>query len=129
MCHRIAALLRFGTTPKSCVLGGSRCARALDIMLRTSKRERENVISYVEDQAADETVTLAQKVYSERVHTVKHDIWDVHTDKDRWWVITNPTNLYSQAQFPNMDLALTFHIGLCIRMPRAERDSLETEAG
>jgi hypothetical protein len=39
-------------------------------------------------------------------------------------VITNPTNLYSQQQFPNMDLALTFHVGLCLRIPSSERQSL-----
>ncbi len=75
-------------------------------------------------QAPDETVELVQKVYSEQVHAVQHDIWDVHTDRGRWWVITNPTNLYSQDQFPNMDLALTFHIGLCLRIPRSEESSL-----
>lgn len=30
-------------------------------------------------------------------------------------------NLYAQEQFPNMDLALSFHIGLCVRIPRSER--------
>ena len=44
----------------------------------------------------------------------------IHTNKDRWWVITGNTNLYSQQQFPNMDLALTFHIGLILRIPRTE---------
>jgi hypothetical protein len=43
---------------------------------------------------------------------------------DRWWVITEPMNLYAQEQFPNMDLALTFHIGLCLRIPRSERQKL-----
>jgi hypothetical protein len=60
-------------------------------------------------QALDETVEFAQKVYFEQVHTVRHDIWDVHTNRARWWVITDPMNLYSQDQFPNMDLALTFN--------------------
>jgi hypothetical protein len=75
-------------------------------------------------QAGDEAVELVQKVYSERVHSTTHDIWDVHTDRGRWWVITNPTNLYSQTQFPNMDLALTFHVGLCLRIPRSDRPAL-----
>jgi hypothetical protein len=48
----------------------------------------------------------------------------VHTDVDRWWVITEPMNLYSQEQFPNMDLALTFHVGLCLRIPRGARQKL-----
>jgi len=33
-------------------------------------------------------------------------------------------NLYAQDQFPNMDLALTFHIGLCVRVPRGDRQEL-----
>ena len=61
-----------------------------------------------------------QKVYSETVLNTRHDAWDIHTNKDRWWVITGGTNLYSQEQFPNMDLALTFHIGLMLRIPRTE---------
>ena len=92
-------------------------------MLKATKHEREHILGYMLGEAPDEPVHLAQKVYSEQVHTVKHDIWDVHTDRGRWWVITNPTKLYSQEQFPNMDLALTFHIGLCMRIPRSEEPS------
>jgi hypothetical protein len=32
-------------------------------------------------------------------------------------VITNPTNL-------NLDLAVTFHVGLCLRVPRGQRAKL-----
>lgn len=39
-------------------------------------------------------------------------------------VITQPMNLYPQEQFPNMDLAFTFHVGLCIRIPLSERQQL-----
>lgn len=92
-------------------------------MLKATKQERERILGYMSAQDPDETVELAQKVYSEQLHTVRHDIWDVHTDRRRWWVITNPMNLYSQEQFPNMDLALTFHIGLCLRIPRSEEPS------
>jgi len=93
-------------------------------MLKATKKEREHIVGYMSGQAPDETVELAQKVYSEQVLTLRHDIWDVHTNLARWWVITNPTNLYRQDQFPNMDLALTFHVGLCIRIPRSEHQSL-----
>jgi hypothetical protein len=58
-------------------------------------------------QAPDLTVEFLQKVYTENVLNHQHQVWDVHTNVDRWWVITNPTNLYSQQQFPNMDLAVT----------------------
>ena len=67
---------------------------------------------------------VVQKVFEEHVLSHRHDVWDIHTNKDRWWVITNPTNLYPHDQFPNMDLAVTFHVGLCLRIPRGEKQKL-----
>src|SRR5713226_4278798 len=90
------------------------------IMLKATEEEIEEVREYFEWQAPDLEVTFMQKVYSEAVVNTRHDVWDIHTNKDRWWVITGGTNLYSQEQFPNMDLALTFHIGLILRIPRTE---------
>ncbi len=58
--------------------------------------ERAAVLEYMASQAADEKVKLAQKLHTERPGSIFHDVWDVHTNKARWWVITNPTNLYSQ---------------------------------
>jgi hypothetical protein len=75
-------------------------------------------------EATDLAVEFLQKVYVENVLSHQHAVWDVHTNVDRWWVITNPTNLYSQEQFPNMDLAVTFHVGLCLRVPRGEKTKL-----
>lgn len=92
-------------------------------MLKTTARERKHISDYLSIETPSETVKLLQKVYSEQVLGLRYDIWDVHTDQRRWWVMTNPTFLYSQDQFPNMDLALTFHIGLCIRVPKSERQS------
>jgi hypothetical protein len=93
-------------------------------VLPATQEEIDHVTAYVLSQAPDLDVTFVQKVYSENVLHVRHDVWDVHTNVDRWWVITEPMNLYSQEQFPNMDLALTFHIGLCLRIPRSERRQL-----
>ncbi|MDQ6436203.1 gamma-glutamylcyclotransferase family protein [Mesorhizobium sp. LHD-90] len=90
-------------------------------MLKATDEEIENIREYFEWQAPDLEVTFMQKVYSEAVLSTHHDVWDIHTNKDRWWVITGGTNLYSQEQFPNMDLALTFHIGLILRIPRTEK--------
>jgi hypothetical protein len=89
-------------------------------MLKATEEEIEEVREYFEWQAPDLEVTFMQKVYSETVLNARHDVWDIHTSKNRWWVITGGTNLYSQEQFPNMDLALTFHIGLILRIPRTE---------
>lgn len=93
-------------------------------MLSATAEEVEAVRSYMEWQAPDLTVEFLQKVYSENVMQHRHDVWDVHTNVDRWWVITNPTNLYSQEQFPSMDLAVTFHVGLMVRVPRSDRQKV-----
>jgi len=96
-------------------------------MLKATEEEVEAVREYFEWQAPDLTVTFMQKVYSEAVLNTRHDVWDIHTSKDRWWVITGGTNLYSQEQFPNMDLALTFHIGLILRIPRTEEQQRDDQ--
>src|SRR6266516_5781116 len=83
--------------------------------MRTTKRQRDAVRAYVEDQAHEEVMHL-EKAASELVGPVRHDIWDVHCTDSRWWVITEPTNLYSQADFKSRDVVLTFHIGLSLRM-------------
>jgi hypothetical protein len=93
-------------------------------MLLATQEEIDQVTSYFDGQAPDLKVEFIQKVYVENVLGNYHDVWDIHTDKDRWWVITNPSNLYSQEQFPNMDLAVTFHVGLCLRIPRNEKQKL-----
>jgi hypothetical protein len=71
--------------------------------------------SYVEREAHEQVVHL-EKAASELVGPIRHDIWDVHCTDSRWWVITEPANLNSQEDFKSRDVALTFHIGLSIRM-------------
>jgi hypothetical protein len=93
-------------------------------MLPSTLEEKQAIIDYMNSQAPDLAVEFLQKVYVENVLSHQHAVWDVHTDVDRWWVITNPTNLYAQEQFPNMDLAVTFHVGLCLRIPRGQRSKL-----
>jgi hypothetical protein len=90
-------------------------------MLPASAEEKAEVVEYYLSQSPGAEVTFLQKVYSEAILGHRHDVWDIHTSDGRWWVITNPTNLYSQAQFPNMDLAVTFHMGLCLRIPRTQQ--------
>ena len=69
-------------------------------MLKATEEEIEEVREYFEWQAPDLEVTFMQKVYSEAVLNTRHDVWDIHTNKDRWWVITGGTNLYSQRAIP-----------------------------
>jgi hypothetical protein len=88
--------------------------KGVAVDVRTTKRETEEIRAYVESQAHEEVVHL-EKAASELVGPIRHDIWDVHCSESRWWVVTNPTNLYDQADFKSRDVVLTFHIGLMLR--------------
>lgn len=92
-------------------------------MLSSTEEERQSVEDYYILQSPGARVNSVQKIYSEIVAGHKHDVWDLHASDGRWWIITNPTNLYSQEQFPNMDVAVTFHLGLCIRIPRTQKQN------
>lgn len=52
-------------------------------MLKTTEAEIEAVREYFECQASDLEVTFMHKVYSEAVLNARHDLWDIHTNKDR----------------------------------------------
>ena len=84
--------------------------------MESLEHEERSIRGYMELECADETITHLEKVAVQRIFEATHDIWDVHTDVGRWWVITEPTNLYRQSDFQSMDMALTFHVGLTARM-------------
>jgi hypothetical protein len=75
-----------------------------------------DIAQYVEIEARGQSVKHVEKVKEEVVLGEVYEIWDVTTDKDRWWVITNMTNLYSQRHFPSLDYTISFHIGLMNRI-------------
>jgi len=83
--------------------------------VRATTREKDDIRAYVEDQSHEKVIHL-EKVASELVGPNRHEIWDVHCTESRWWVVTNPTNLYDQKDFKSRDVVLTFHIGLYIRV-------------
>lgn len=76
----------------------------------------QDIADYVHSQAREEVVRHVERVKREVVMGVPYEIWDVTTDLSRWWVITNPTNLYSQQHFPSLDYTLSFHVGLMARV-------------
>ena len=80
----------------------------------------QDIANYVEIEASDEAVQHVERVKQEIVLGDIYDIWDVTTDKGRWWVITNLTNLYSQKYFPSLDYTISFHIGLMARLRSKE---------
>lgn len=84
----------------------------------------QDIADYVEGQCrGDETVQHVEKIKTAIVLGDKYEMWDVTTDKGRWWVITNLTNLYSKDHFPSLDYTLSFHIGLMMRLRSRERPS------
>ena len=76
----------------------------------------EDIANYIHGQARDETVQHVERVKTEYIIGEPHEIWDVTTDKNRWWVVTNLTNLYLQKYFPSLDYTLSFHVGLMMRL-------------
>ncbi len=93
-----------------------------EFVLQQSDHEQRAVAEYVELEA-EEKVLHAEKVKSERVFGQVHDCWDIATDKGRWWVITSPTNLYSQELFPSLDYTISFHVGVMARVAARQRTS------
>lgn len=86
-----------------------------------------DIEDYVHGQARDETVQNVERVKTEYVWGEAYECFDVVTDKNRWWVITNGTNLYSQKHFPSLDYTLSFHIGLSARLLSRSAKSGESE--
>jgi hypothetical protein len=76
----------------------------------------QDIANYVHTHAPDEVIQNVEKVKQEIVLGSLYEIWEVTTDKDRWWIITNLTNNYSQRHFPSLDYTLSFHIGLMMRL-------------
>ncbi|MDG4828274.1 hypothetical protein O7627_03010 [Solwaraspora sp. WMMD1047] len=85
------------------------------------EHEVRNITRYVEGQARGEEVTHAERLISTKVLSTSHEVWDVRTTTDRYWVVTNPTNLYSQDEFRSADYALTFHVGIRVRLSERSR--------
>lgn len=94
-------------------------------MTESPEHRQRWVEEYMEAEAPDLVVEHAEKVASEWVFGQEHEVWDVHTRKkkggrsrreERWWVVTNPTNLYDQHDFKSMDYTLSFHLGVTQRV-------------
>lgn len=90
--------------------------------LSDPEHQKKEIIEYVEwqlNKASEsmKSVVHLEKMKSEVVFGEEHVVWDVHTDEPgRWWVITHPTNLYSQYEFPSLDYTLSFHLGVTARV-------------
>lgn len=113
-----------------------------NLVFAQSEHEVREIVEYIEWQCnakrvtelaehgstdiEEEVVQHAEKIKTERVLGTDYSVWDVHTNLERWWVITHPTNLYSQTLMPSLDYALSFHIGVMARV-QAQRTTVEAE--
>jgi hypothetical protein len=94
-----------------------------DIMFGEVPHEERRVREYMARQCKDEKVVHLEKVGSEPLMGRKMGLWDVTTDMSKWWVITNPTNLYAQSHFPSLDYTISFHVGVTTRMFARDRSA------
>ena len=99
--------------------------------LGRNQDEAAEIAEYVEGQFTKdkEHVTFLEKVQTEHVLGNHYDRWNVRTDKEQYWVITSPTNLYSQELFPSLDYTLTFHIGLMARVTSKQKGARDERQG
>ncbi|EYT59721.1 hypothetical protein [Microbacterium sp. UCD-TDU] len=96
--------------------------------MEMSEPEERRIRDYVNSQSHDDDrAGLVQKVGARRILGRPREIYDVHCEHTRWWVITDPTNLYSQDDFPDFEQALIFHLGLGVIMAERERTELEED--
>lgn len=82
---------------------------------RDYNAERE-IAEYVGAQVGDEAVQHVERVKVEYVMGTPYEVWDVTTDHERYWVLTNGMMLYSQRHFTSLDYTLSFHVGLMMRL-------------
>jgi hypothetical protein len=88
------------------------------------EHEERRISQYVDsqDRGGDDPVVLVQKVGTRRTHGRTHDLYDVHCEHTRWWVITDLTNLYDQTMFPEIDIAYTYHLGVMAILSDRDND-------
>lgn len=104
-----------------CVIPGAMPTEALaDYILKDGDEGAKDIRDYVELETHGETVKHLEKVSSENIFGQQMDAWDVRTNRNRWWVITNPTNLYSQKLFPSLDYTISFYVGVRTRVAQSE---------
>ncbi len=116
MTKKPTARPRKKVAPTECTIPPAIPVKALSKVLPRADRAVQKIVDYVEWQADGEKVMNAEKISTKAILGKKHDCWDVRTNKARYWVITQPTNLYLQKLFPSLDYTLSFHLGLATRI-------------
>lgn len=97
--------------------------------MESPEHERRSIEEYLRlESPGDDEILRSEKIATEAIYGERHDVWDVETKSGRWWVVTNPTNLYSHDDFPSMEVVLSFHVGLVTRLvARSSREPAATD--
>lgn len=96
------------------------------------EHEAKGIRQYVDSQVNDKSnpAELVQRVGSRRVSGQSYEIYDVWLrNEERWWVITNPTNLYSQEKFKKIDEVFSFHLGIMVQLHDRSRREMMGDDG
>lgn len=97
-------------------------------MADVPEHEIRRIRDYVNSQSPkDDQAGLVQKIGSRRILRIVHDLYDVHCAQSRWWVITEPTNLYAQTDCPEVEQAFIFHLGLGMFMAQRSMGELDED--
>jgi hypothetical protein len=91
------------------------------LVLNRDPFDEDEIREYAERQSRGEKVLHLEKVKTEYVFSRRYDVWDVHMEDGRWWIITFPTNLYPHDLFPSLDYTLSLHIGVTARVLARQR--------
>lgn len=91
--------------------------------------KRDEIREYVESQSrgTGDKVTRVEWLRTEHMWNETHEVWDVWTEQDRFWVISNLTNLYSQSDFKSLDQAIVYHFGLRLVLAQRQSKNAPTE--
>ena len=97
--------------------------------MESPDHERRSTEEYFRlESGEDDEILRSEKIATEALYGNRYDVWEVEAKSGRWWVVTNPTNLYTQDDFPSMEVVLSFHIGLTQRvMARNAREPSASE--
>ena len=97
--------------------------------MESPEHEQRSIEEYFRlESNDDDEIKRSEKISTEAVYGNRYDVWEVEAESGRWWVVTNPTNLYTQDDFPSMEVVLSFHIGLTARvMARNSREAHASE--
>lgn len=96
------------------------------------RQAHEDVSNYLpwqlsEHGTEDVVVQHVEQVESENVIGTLYEVWDCATSTGRWWVVTPPSNLYTQDDFRSADVVLTFHVWLTARLLSRQETPLAAE--